>query len=93
MEPKYIRNPNYIFRKIVNETILVPVRQNVAEVNCIYSLNEVGSFLWQLLAEPQDLLALQSAVLSEFDGDPEQISGDIRQFLANLIDFGAAQEV
>jgi len=70
MEKKYIRNPNFIFRKIVDETILVPIRQNVAELNCIYSLNEVGSFLWQKLAEPQDLSTLQSAVVSEFAASP-----------------------
>jgi len=93
MELKYIRNPNFIFRKIVDETILVPIRQNVAELNCIYSLNEVGSFLWQKLADPQDLSTLQSAVLTEFDADPNQIAEDISQFLSELINFGAVQEV
>jgi hypothetical protein len=73
MEKKYIRNPNFIFRKIVDETILVPVRQNVAELNCIYSLNEVGSFLWQKLAEPQDLSALQSAVLPNLTPVPNSL--------------------
>jgi len=76
----------------VDETILVPVRQNVAELNCIYSLNEVGSFLWQKLAEPQDLSALQSAVLTEFDASPEQLAVDINLFLSELTKFGAVEE-
>lgn len=93
MEIKYVRNQEFIFRKIVDETILVPVKQNVAELNCIYSLNEVGSFLWQKLTEPQELSSLQSAVLSEFDASPEQVAVDISQFLTDLISFGAVQEV
>ena len=92
MEKKFIRNPNFIFRKIVDETILVPIRQNVAELNCIYSLNEVGSFLWQKLAEPQDLSTLQSAVLIEFDASAEQVAADVSQFLSELTDFGAVEE-
>lgn len=92
MEKKFIRNPNFIFRKIVDETILVPIRQNVAELNCIYSLNEVGSFLWQKLAEPQDLLTLQSAVLIEFDASAEQVAADISLFLTELSNFGAVEE-
>ncbi len=91
-EKKYIRNPNFIFRKIVDETILVPIRQNVAELNCIYSLNEVGSFLWQKLAEPQDLSTLQSAVVSEFAASPEQVAEDISLFLTDLTSFGAVEE-
>jgi hypothetical protein len=92
MEKKFIRNPNFIFRKIVDETILVPIRQNVAELNCIYSLNEVGSFLWQKLAEPQDLSTLQSAVLIEFDASAEQVAADISHFLTELSNFGALEE-
>ena len=92
MEKKFIRNPNFIFRKIVDETILVPIRQNVAELNCIYSLNEVGSFLWQKLAEPQDLSTLQSAVLIEFDASAEQVAADISLFLTELSNFGAVEE-
>lgn len=92
MEKKYIRNPNFIFRKIVDETILVPIRQNVAELNCIYSLNEVGSFLWHKLAEPQDLSALQSAVITEFEANPEKVAEDISLFLTELSSFGAVEE-
>lgn len=91
-EKKYIRNPNFIFRKIVDETILVPIRQNVAELNCIYSLNEVGSFLWQKLADPQDISSLHSAVLGEFEASPDQVVEDIKLFLSELGNFGAVEE-
>ena len=64
----------------------------MAELNCIYSLNEVGSFLWQKLAEPQDLSTLQSAVLIEFDASSEQVAADVSQFLSELTDFGAVVE-
>jgi len=40
----YIRNPDFIFRKIVGEMILVPIHADVADLNCLYTLNDVGAF-------------------------------------------------
>ena len=39
-------------RVIAGETILVPLRQNLGDLESIYTLNGVGTFIWQQLAEP-----------------------------------------
>jgi hypothetical protein len=44
-EQTYKRNENFVFRQIENETILVPIKDNVGDMNCIYNLNEVGAFI------------------------------------------------
>lgn len=88
-EHKYIRSQDFIFRKIVDETILVPIRQNVAELNCIYSLNEIGTMLWQLLREPQSPADLQAFILSEFEVTADQASRDVQVFLDQLLSYGA----
>ena len=46
----YKRQPDFIFRRIIDETILVPVHRNLAEMDCIYTLNELGAALWEKLA-------------------------------------------
>ena len=91
-EHKYIRSQDFIFRKIVDETILVPIRQNVAELNCIYSLNEIGTMLWQLLREPQSPADLQAFILREFEVTADQASRDVQVFLDQLLSYGALQE-
>jgi hypothetical protein len=90
--PKYIRSQDFIFRKIVDETILVPIRQNVAELNCIYSLNEIGTMLWQLLREPQTPADLQAFILREFEIPADQAYKDVQAFLDQLLSYGALQE-
>ena len=47
-EALYERNSEFIFRRIVDELVLVPVRQDVADMDCIYTTNTMGAFIWLL---------------------------------------------
>jgi Coenzyme PQQ synthesis protein D (PqqD) len=51
-----------------------------------YGLNEVGSRIWQLLAEPRRAGAIRDAVLAEYDVDPETCTRDVFALLERLID-------
>ena len=90
---RYQRNPDYIFRKIVDELVLVPIRQDVADMDCIYTLNGVGAFIWERIdgqATPADL---QSAVVKEYAAEPETVAEDVNAFLAELAAIGAIRRV
>ena len=69
-EVHYERNPNYIFRKVVDEFILVPIHQDVADMDAIYTLNDVGAFIWEHLEQPGTQAELQAALLEEYTADP-----------------------
>lgn len=90
---RYLRNPNYIYRKIVDESVLVPVYNNVADMNCIYTLNGMGAFLWEHLAAPVTRQELETLVLAEYNAAPEVLVVDLEKFLVELITIGALQEV
>jgi len=92
-EKRYQRNKDFIFRKIVEEIILVPVKQNVAEMEAVFTLNEVGAFLWEQLGQPRSLSELHNAVLNEFEADPAKVLEDIEDFLQAAETFGAVKEV
>jgi hypothetical protein len=89
---QYQRNSNFIFRKIVDETVLVPIHQNVADMNCIYTLNELGAFIWEQLDQPRTQMELQNAILGAYDADPEVICQDLTQFLNEMMGIGALKE-
>ena len=92
-EVRYQRNPDYVFRKIVDEMVLVPIRQNVADMDCIYTMNGVGAFLWERIdgqATPADL---QAAVVQEYAAEPEAVSGDVDDFLTELLAIGAIRRI
>ncbi len=88
-ELRYVREPDFIFRKVVEEMILVPIHQNMGDMDCIYTLNEVGAFIWEILALPKTREELQTAVMNDFDADPGEVLADLDQFLQELIEFGA----
>ena len=43
------KNSNMVTRVIENETILLPVYKTSEEINCIYTLDKTGSFVWKLI--------------------------------------------
>ena len=92
-EKRYQRHEDFIYRKIVEEMILVPVKQNVAEMEAVFTLNEVGAFLWEQLSQPRSLSELHNAVLNEFEADPASVLEDIEAFLKEAETFGAVKEV
>ena len=45
----YQKSPDIVSRKIVDGMILVPIRRRVGEVESLYTLNEVGARIWELI--------------------------------------------
>lgn len=91
-EAQYERNPDYIFRRIVDEMVLVPIRQDVADMDCIYTMNPVGSFIWERLDEPASEADLEAAILEAYDADPETVAEDLEVFLQEMTAIGALRE-
>lgn len=90
---QYRRNPDFIFRKIVEETILVPVHKDVAEMDHIYVLNELGAFLWERLDSPKTLAELARLVLDEFAVSAQTAHSDLETFIADMAAIGAVETV
>ncbi len=86
---RYVRNRDFVFRTIVDEAVLVPIRRDVAEMDCIYTLNPVAAWIWQSLGEGATLPELESAVLQRFDAEPEAVAADVVRFVAELEAAGA----
>jgi hypothetical protein len=84
-----VRNRDFVFRTIVDEAVLVPIRRDVAEMDCIYTLNPVAAWIWQSLGEGATLPELESAVLQRFDAEPEAVAADVVRFVAELEAAGA----
>lgn len=92
-EARYERNPEFIFRRIVDELLLVPVHQEVADMDCMYTLNPVGAFIWQQLEQPATLAELQTAVEDTYDADPKALAADLIEFVQGLESAGAVRRI
>ena len=73
-----------VTRRIANETVIVPMTANVADLDSVYTLNEVGSFIWERLDGRQTAQAIAEAVAAEFDVALEQAVRDVDELLIAL---------
>ncbi len=92
-DARYERNHEFIFRRIVDELVLVPVRQDLADMDCIYTMNPVGAFIWERLDGGATLGELQAAVVEEFAADPHDVAVDLLDFMGELESAGAVRRV
>jgi hypothetical protein len=77
----------------VDELVLVPIRQDVADMDCIYTMNPLGAFIWEKLDGHATVADVQAAILEQYDADLEVIAADLSEFLAGLETAGAIRKV
>jgi len=73
-----------VFRKIEDETILVPVRRNVGDLDNIYVLNDVAAMVWELIDGKRSLEEIRDAVSDRYDVSPEVAYSDIKELIGEL---------
>lgn len=73
-----------VVRRVAGETILVPVRSRVADLECVFTLNDVASVIWQALQSPKSPDEIATQVVREFDVAPEAALRDVEDFVAGL---------
>ncbi len=73
-----------VTRKIAGETVIVPIKSGVGDLNFIYTLNHPGTMIWELLGEGATLAQILSSVCREYDVPEETAERDIRDFLISM---------
>jgi hypothetical protein len=86
---RYRRTEEFVARAIAGETVLVPIRRQIGDLESIYTLNDVATFIWERLAETATVAEIALALDDAFAGDPAEMRNDLDTFLAELLDLGA----
>ena len=73
-----------IKRTIGADTVLVPVGKTVLESNGLFMLNELGSFIWDILPQVETEEEICQAVLAEYEVSEDIARHDIAEFLEKL---------
>ena len=81
-----------VARDIAGETILVPVRGNLADMQRIFSLSPVAAFLWEQIDGRQDLEVILSKVIEDFEVEREDATSDLLEFIEELVTAGLVEE-
>jgi len=80
----YVRSDSVVSRVIAGETLIVPVRKGLGDLASIYSLNEVGSMIWEALQQRRNQDEIVELLRQEFEDHSDQIERDVETFLAEM---------
>ena len=93
LERRYEKDPNMVFRMIDDEFVLVPIRRNVADLESIYTLDEVGARIWELVDGQRRLKEVRDAIVKEYEVSPDVAEADLVEFIQQLEAIGGVRRV
>lgn len=77
----FCANPDFVYREIAGEYILVPVGRAAEQFSGLVSLNKTGLFLWKLLEQKKTVQQLSMALAEEYELTQEVSIQDVTDFL------------
>jgi len=78
------KNENFVFRKIEDETILVPIKDNVGDMGSLYSLNDAAAFVWEQLNGKKTLQDIKNQLLEKYEVSAKEAAHDLSEYIAQL---------
>ena len=71
-------------RNIAGETLIVPIRNRVGDLDSIYTLNEVGVRVWSLVDGQTSVNQMVATISDEYEVDQATARQDIAELLEDL---------
>ena len=84
----YAKNPDFVHREVAGESILVPIRRQLSDVNSLYVLNETGAAVWRRIDGTRSILAILNELSNEYDVTEAQCAHDLLSFVARMPEQG-----
>ena len=92
LEKVYDKSDSIVSRRIADEFILVPIRQNVGDLESIYTLNETAARIWELIDGKIKVSEIKEKMVEEFEVTPEEAEKDLMEHLQQLEEIEAIIE-
>jgi len=70
--------------KTGNEYVLVPIANNIADMNSMYTLNETGAFIWEHINGKNSVENIIIELTKEYDIDFSTASDDLFSFINEM---------
>jgi hypothetical protein len=70
--------------KTGNEYVLVPVANNIADMNSLYTLNETGAFIWEHINGENCVEDIINEMTTEYEVDFVTASNDVFLFINDM---------
>ena len=83
LNQKITLSPDVISQEVSGETVLLDL-----ESENYFGLDEVGTRIWQLIKETEDLQAIYNTLLEEYEVDGPRLQADLESLLAEISKLG-----
>jgi hypothetical protein len=93
LQAVYARSERMVGRRIADEYVLVPLVGRGAEIDGLYNLSRVGTFIWERLDGTADGQAIVSSLVDRFDVERPRAEQDYREFIEKLLSIAAVRNV
>lgn len=80
-------SPAVVYRRINGEYLLIPLTDNIADMDSLYRMNETGAFIWELIDGKRDIRDITSKIAEEFDVETDIAEKDLLDFLREIQEF------
>ncbi len=84
----FVKEKELVTREVAGERIIVPIKGHVGDLEGVYTLNELGAMIWQLINGQTTARELAEAVRNEDDIGAAEAEKDVVDFLRSLEDAG-----
>jgi len=80
-------SPAIVTKNTGEEYVLVPVINNIADMDSLFTLNETGAFIWEQIDGKKSVRQIVMALTREYD-IPERIAeDDVLEFIDNMKEY------
>jgi hypothetical protein len=73
-----------VVRRVGDESVVVPVRNRVGDLDSLFTLNDVASRIWELLDGRRPLNAVVETICEEFEVAPDVAAKDAGDLIRTL---------
>ncbi len=82
----YIPSEDIVAREIEGELIIVPLVAGIGDMEDeLFTLNETGKAIWDLLDGQRDLNAVIAALAEQYEAPPAEIERDVLGLVEELV--------
>lgn len=82
----------YAERVVDGETILVPIRSHVKDLESIFTMNPAATVLWREIRAGRTLAEATGTLVEEFGVDRSTAETDAREFIDALLERGLIRD-
>lgn len=89
----FIKGDELMTRNIAGETLVVPIKSRVGDLDSIYTLNDVGSRIWQMLDGRMPVQSIVETISAEYDVAADEARQDVLELIGTMEEAGLIKSV